>query len=826
MVAGSLICVLLLTAGVWAQKAELPGKRADGSILLSNGWSLQPEGKQVPLESDLPIRMSREPGTDLVAIQHAGYRKHAVVIFDPAREKVVAEFVLPRSWSGMAWGLEGKRLFVSGGVDDRVHVLELEHGAKGKISLQALDQWSVGNPKILDLPAGLCAAPGGGLYIPLQRSSRIVHLDAKGKPLFDRALRAGSYPFECILSRDGKRLFVSLWAHKRVVVLDAKTGQTLGGYRAGLHPSSLLLSPEGDRLFVSNAAENSVTVVDLEAGRVQETMNCALYPNAPPGSTPNALALDPRGKILLVANADNNNLAVFDVSVPGKGRSLGFIPVGWYPTAVLFSPTGEVLVANGKGSTGSRANAKGPRPTDKKRVGMDQYIGAMFQGSLSSFAFPSPTRLGELSKRSLDLSPLDGQGRRRVQRPADSPIPATPGDKGPMRYCVYIIKENRTYDQVLGDIEKGNGDKSLCLFPRKVTPNHHAIAESFVLLDNFYVESEVSADGHEWTMGAYATDFVERTWPVKYGGKDKVRLEGGKRASLGYPSEGIFDIATPKNGYLFDLAERAGISYRSYGEFVGNPSKGRRGKPGQPAKPRLASLVGHCDPWFPGYNLAITDQARADRFLEELAGFEKKGDLPQLIVLRLPNDHTAGTSVGRPTPRAYVADNDLALGRVIEGLSKTRFWKQMCVFVVEDDAQNGPDHVDAHRTVAFLAGPYVRRGAVVSEMYSTSSMLRTMELILGLPPMSQFDAAALPMYACFQNQPDLSPYELVEASWPLEEKNKKTAYGAERSKRMNFATEDAMDDLELNEILWKSIMGVDSPCPAPVRAAFIRKIED
>ena len=821
-----LVCVLLLVSGLLAQRAPLPGQRADGSILLSNGWSLHPEGKQIALRSDLPIRMARQPGGQLVAIQHAGYREHAVVLFDPRIERIIARFVIPKSWSGMCWSPGGERLYVSGGVEDRIHVLELVKDAEKGLSLESVDNWSVGDPRKLDLPAGLCVASDGSLYVPLQRTSRIQRLDKDGKVLFDEALPAGAFPFECLLCKDQKRLFVSLWGSRRVLVLDASTGKALKRLDTGMHPSSLLLSPEGDRLFISNAAENSVTVVDLGSGRIQETLNCALYPDAPPGSTPNALAMDARGKVLLVANADNNDLAVFDVSEPGKGHGLGFIPVGWYPTGVLMSSKGQVLVANGKGSTGSHANPEGPQPSRKKRSSLNQYIGAMFQGSLSVFTFPDPKRLGMLSKRALACSPLSGNRRKQVHRPMDSPIPAKPGDKSPMRYCVYIIKENRTYDQVLGDVEAGNGDASLCLFPKKVTPNHHAIADAFVLLDNFYVESEVSADGHEWTMGAYATDFVERTWPVKYGGKDKTKLEGGRRANLGYPSEGIFDIATPKNGYLFDLAQRAGITYRSYGEFVGNPSKGRRGQPGKPAKPRLASLVGHCDPWFPGYNLAISDQARADRFLEELAGFEKKGELPQLIVLRLPNDHTAGTSTGRPTPRAYVADNDLALGRVLEGLSKSRFWKQMCVFVVEDDAQNGPDHVDAHRTVALVAGPYVKRGAVVSEMYSTSSMLRTMELILGLPPMSQFDAAALPMYACFQGKPDTRPYKLNKSSWSLEEKNKKTAYGAQRSGRMNFATEDAMDDLELNEILWRSIMGEESPCPAPVRAAFIRRIED
>jgi hypothetical protein len=406
--------------------------------------------------------------------------------------------------------------------------------------------------------------------------------------------------------------------------------------------------------------------------------------------------------------------------------------------------------------------------------------------------------------------------RADARRPRNSPIPAHPGEPTPIRYCVYVIKENRTYDQVFGDDSRGNGDPELCLFPEAVTPNHHALAREFVLLDNFYVESEVSADGHEWTMGAYATDFVERTWPVTYGGKGAVEV-GGRELGLGYPSEGGFDIAEPKSGYLWDRAREAGVSYRSYGEFVANGAT-----PDQPGTARVAALEGHFDPYFRSYDLDYPDVERAQRFLAELAGFEAAGEMPRLCVVRLPNDHTSGTRVGRPTPRAYVADNDLALGLLIEGLSRSRFWKEMAVFVVEDDAQNGPDHVDAHRTVALVAGPYVKRGAVVSAMYSTSSMLRTMELILGLEPMTQFDAAALPMYACFTDEPDFTPWAHRPATWPLDEENAASAWGADLSEQFDLAREDAADDLLLNEVVWRSVRGADSPMPAPRRAAFVR----
>ena len=354
---------------------------------------------------------------------------------------------------------------------------------------------------------------------------------------------------------------------------------------------------------------------------------------------------------------------------------------------------------------------------------------------------------------------------------------------------------------------EGNGDAALCLFPEHVTPNHHQIARDFVLLDNFYVESEVSADGHEWTMGAYATDFVEKTWPLGYG--------HNKSKKFPYPAEGNFAIAFPAGGYLWDRAKEAGVSYRSYGEFVNN------GKKNGPATSRVKTLDEHFDPWYRGFDVDYPDVKRAERFISELKRFEKEGDMPRLQVLRLPNDHTSGSSDGKPTPTAYLGDNDVSLGMVIEAITHSKFWPKTAVFIVEDDAQNGPDHVDAHRTIAFAISPYIKRGSVDSTMYSTSSMLRTMELILGLQPMSQFDAVAMPMYNAFHSKADLRPYKGLAARVDLKAKNRKNAWGAKASKKMNFKKEDAADDLKLNEIVWRSVKGEHSPMPPPTRAAFV-----
>jgi hypothetical protein len=376
---------------------------------------------------------------------------------------------------------------------------------------------------------------------------------------------------------------------------------------------------------------------------------------------------------------------------------------------------------------------------------------------------------------------------------------------------VYVIRENRTYDQVLGDLPKGNGDPSLVLFGREVTPNAHALAEHYVTLDNFYCDAEVSADGHNWSMGAYATDFVEKIWPPNYGSH-----------GFSYLFEGNDPAAYPTNGYLWDAAARAGLSLRNYGEFTGIAAETEAASQGAPVKGQEGALEGNTCPSYPGFDTEILDNARVDAWLKEFEGFVKKKAMPRLMIIRLGNDHTVGTKKGGKTPRAMVAENDVALGRLIEALSHSRFWKETAVFVVEDDAQNGSDHVDAHRTVALVVSPYTRRGAVDSTMYSTTSMLRTMELILGLPPMSQHDAGAMPMTAAFADAPDPAPFDHRDTKIPFYEMNRDGAPMQALADTWDFSKEDAAPDIPLNEAIWKSVKGTDSDMPAPVNAAFVR----
>jgi DNA-binding beta-propeller fold protein YncE len=803
-------------------------------------------GDQIPL-GDFPVNIALHPDGRYAAILHAGYGQHEVRVVDLQQRRVISRAPLELTFYGIVFSADGRRLFCSGAAGETVTVFQFTNG-----ELAAEPTFRLRDPKQRGIPGGLALTRDGQTLfvanvwgqsvsrINVARTNEIREIllgpaDAQPREVFsgatdhsgdpdldavtkrDEALRDPTrsdapFPFTCLLDEKRRRLYVSLWAQATVAVLDADTLKVLARWRTEEHPNEMVLARRGRILFVANANRNTVTVLDTNAGHAIETLSAALYPASPPGSTPNSLALSPDEKTLFVANACNNTVAVFDVAKLGRSRSLGLIPTGWYPTSVRVTSDGRhLLVANGKG-THSKANPHGPQPGGKAPSNVVEYIGGLFQGTLSLIDLPDRKRLERQlagwTAQARRCSPLQPDARVSAPRSAGSPIPLRPGDPGPIRYCIYIIKENRTYDQVFGDVPEGNGDPRLCLFPERVTPNHHRLAREFVLLDNFYVEGEVSADGHEWTMGAYATDFVEKTWPLSYG--------HNRSGKFPYPSEGGFPVAFPAGGYLWDRAREAGVTYRSYGEFVAN---GRTLK--DPGRAKVKSLEGHFDPAYRTFDMGYSDLKRAERFIAELKRFEAEGDMPRLQIVRLPNDHTAGTSPNVRTPTAFVAENDLALGQVMEAITRSKFWPQTAVFVVEDDAQNGPDHVDAHRTVAFVLSPYVRRGLVDSTLYSTSSMLRTMELILGLQPMTQFDAAATPMFNSFQPTADLRPYQALPANVDLQEKNAATAWGGEASKKMDFSQEDAADDLLLNEVIWRSVKGADHPMPAPVRAAFV-----
>ncbi|HCV43590.1 MAG TPA: hypothetical protein DGH68_08910, partial [Bacteroidetes bacterium] len=716
-------------------RVKLPGQLPDGRVSLPNGWMLSPAGTSVQV-GELPLNMDVTPNERYCIVTNNGTKQQNISVIDVESWSVVQTIPVRKAWLGLRFIGNGSRFLVSGGNDNRVDIYNFSDG-----EATLADSIIVGKP----WPNRICLAgldvdeSTNRVFVVAKENDSLYVLDLRSRSLLQR-VSLPAKPYTCFSSRTRPLLYVSLWGGSAVALFDRNTLKLLGTIRVGDHPCDMLESPDGTRLFVANANENTVSVVDVEKRKVIETLSTALTPKAPSGSTPNSLALTADGKTLYVANADNNYLAVMDVSVAGNSKSLGFIPVGWYPTCVRVLPQrGELLVANGKGES-SRANPKGPNPG--KRTKTEEYIGSLFQGTVSRIAIPDQQRLAQYTVQVYANSPYSDERSVQPGTAKDNPVPWKVGEPSPIKHIFYVIKENRTYDQVFGDIKEGNGDPSLCLFPDSITPNLHALVRQFVLLDNLYADAEVSADGHNWSMGAYATDYVEKTWPTQYGGR------GGE-----YEYEGGTPIVYPSAGYIWDNCNRHGVSYRTYGEFVQNPER-----PGDSAKAAIPSLAGHVAPFYRGWDLGYSDVQRVQSWMKEFDEYEKTGDLPSFQIVKLPNDHTEGTKKGSLTPRAYVAQNDLAVGMLVERISHSRFWKESAIFVIEDDAQNGADHVDAHRTEALVISPYTKRGFVDSDMYSTSSMVRTMELILGLPPLSQFDAAAMPMYNSFTAQPDLSPY--------------------------------------------------------------------
>jgi len=840
-----LICLSLLlpvqfNSAAAQSKAKSPPRKVPGNTaagtLLPNGWTLTPEGAQVPT-SDLPLNMVLSNDGAYLLVTTNGNGDQTINVIDLRRGESAQTVSVKKSWLGLTFAPDGKRFFVSGGDDNEVMVFDFAEGKaeeSGKIILGSADYHKLNDRDRaaarrqglgeFAFPAGIAVTPDGKrLYVAENLTHKVAVVDLATRQVGAK-IAVGEYPYDCEASSDGKRVYVSNWGSRSVAVIDTASNQVINNIPVGDHPNDLELTRDGKTLYVANANSNTVSVVSTEQMKEIEAISTALHPKSPIGSTPNAVALSPDEKTLYIANADNNDVAVVDVAKRGNSEVEGFIPTGWYPTSVRVSKDGKrIFVANGKG-VASAANPQGPSPYKGRTP---QYIGSLLKGTVSLINLPAKAKLAQLTRRVYANSPYTDEMLKAARAPKEkTAIPFRVGAPSPIKHVIYVIKENRTYDQVLGDVKEGNGDPSLCLFGEDVTPNQHALAREFVLLDNFYVDAEVSADGHNWSMAAYATDYTEKTWPTNYSNRGRT-----------YDYEGSKKIARPTKGYIWDHCKAAGVSYRSYGEFVGVRDVKIEGGGGQePTESALKArrenytsedaLQGHFSPTFPSYNLEISDNTRIDRWLEEFREYEKNGDLPQFQVVRIGNNHTQGTRPGALTPRAYVADNDLALGRLVEAVGHSKYWATTAIFVLEDDAQNGPDHVDAHRSIAFVASPYTKRGYVDSTMYTTSGMLRTIELILGVPPMSQYDAAATPMFNSFMNQADLTPFKHRPASYDLTERNAENAPGAQQSAAWDFSKEDSLPDIEFNEIIWKSVRGADSRMPAPVRSAFVRAIED
>ena len=776
-------------------------------VTLPNGWKLTPAGRSLPL-GDLPLNMAVSRSQKWIAVTNNGQSVQSIQLIDANTETVLDNMVIPKSWYGLAFSADEKFLYASGGNDNWI----LKYSVNNK-KLRLQDSIKLGSkwPEKIS-PTGIAIDDvSNTMYVVTKENNSLYLIDLRTNQIIKRD-SLGAEAYACVLSPNKKELYISLWGGDKVLVFGIAQRKIIAELRVGDNPNELLLTKNGQYLFVANANDNSVSVIDVAQRKIVEVLNAALYPDAPTGSTSNGLALSANEKSLYIANADNNSLTVFDVSEPGRSKSKGFIPVGWYPTNVKVIGK-KIFVTNGKGFS-SFANPNGPNPGspwqnaayqkgDIETLKKIEYIGGLMKGTLSVLDEPNDETLGVYSKQVYANTPYTKEKELTAHAEADNPIPMTVGGASPIKHVFYIIKENRTYDQVLGDMPEGNGDTSLVLFGEKITPNQHKLAREFVLLDNFYVDGEVSSDGHNWSTSANATDYLEKNWPTDYSNR------GGT-----YDGEGNRAIANPKKGFIWDYCKRAGVSYRTYGEFADD------------FKANIPSLEGHFCPYFTSWDEKVRDTTRFYQWRKEFDSLVAANALPQFNSLRFINDHTEGMVPGRPTPFAHVADNDWAVGLFVEHLSNSAVWKESVVFIIEDDAQNGPDHVDAHRTTAYVAGPHVKRKFVDHTLYSTSSMLRTIELILGLPPMSQYDAAATPMWGCFTNAINLSPFTSVASNVNLNDKNTKMTASAIRSMEFDFSKEDRIPDLAFSEVIWKAVKGEGSQMPAPRRSAFIKVIDN
>ncbi|MCU1304407.1 MAG: hypothetical protein JWQ87_4691 [Candidatus Sulfotelmatobacter sp.] len=762
--------------------------------------------------------------------------------------------------------------------------------AAGKEVAIALQKTARGTA--IPYPAGLALISAGGsdrLLVANNLSDNVVLLDvASGRVLqrFDLStndLIPSSFPYTVVATRDGRRAFCSLWNASRIAELDLTTGQVVRWIKLkepedpvapGSHPTALLLSPDEKILYVALSNADAVAVVSTEGGQVLSLLNTTVRNQEYAGTYPSALAESRDGQRLFVADASSNAVAVFDTSKLNTSSNtsevvsaLGFIPTDWYPSALAVSGD-DLLIATAKGQSTGPNKGLGKTSHEIKHHG-HPYIPTLLRGSMARLNIAST--LGNLEEltRTVENDNLLHQNPGTIQ---------FAGGKNPIKHVIYVIKENRTYDQVLGDLKPGAGDPSLTLYGADITPNEHKLALQFGVLDNFYDSGEVSGDGHLWSTAAITSDYNEKTWQITYRGHERTYDFGGTVADE-YPLDHKQpDIDDPSTGFLWDNVARHGLTYRDYGEFVsaawcnklrkaaspkdGTPSaqevvcprtEVRKGEPlapnvGDPhagsspwpwgvplfkeVKPTKAVLRGHFDPLYPDFNTDYPDQLRADEFLNEFAAYARarvanegaEFQLPAFVLLYLPDDHTGGTRPARPRPEASVADNDLALGRVVDAVSHSPYWDDTAIFVLEDDAQNGADHVDAHRSTAFVISKYSPGTAaepyVDHRFYTTVNMIHTMEMLLGLPPMNQNDAYAPamgPMFSGAGNQQAFQADDRNLKSRMIYETNQRNARGASESAKMDFSRPDAAGAVRLNKVLWRDQKG-NVPVPAAKHA--------
>lgn len=855
------------------------GPLGDGTYVVPTNQRIDPAGTTIDFPGR-PVGVARHPSDPLLAVKN----KSDVLLIDTSTQSIVQTLPYPRdggNYCGIVWTATGDAFWVA---TSKRYLHRAARGADGTYAWDLEIDLPGPDGKGDSAPGGLALDETRGLvYVCLSRNNSVGVVDIAAAKVVEE-IPVGIAPFDVKLHRDflfvtnwgggrpkegtltgptsgsqvsidergiantGSVSVVQLQSIGAIKVADGTSAETVAemdnhvtpmnearGWTAfevavGLHPSGMAFSPDGNTLYVANANSDTVSVLNTSVIRpdaVAVTATWTAKPKAglPFGSAPNALAVSSNGATVYAALGGNNCIAVIDST---RGEVQGLIPTGWYPGDLQVDGETDMLyVANTKG-IGSRNEEF---ESIAKRIGDYQattvppgtyYNSHTHRGSVSFIPVPDADTLQDYSYRvatNMRLPQIEAAlGDKRASR-SEVPVPVRPGEVSPIKHVLYIIKENRTYDQILGDLPQGNGDPSLCHFGRDVTPNHHALAEEFVLLDNFYCNGVLSADGHQWVAEGYVTDYLEKSF-------------GGFTRS--YPYDGDDALAYASSGFIWDQVLAKGLTFRNYGEMVQakiTPNEAtwteiyEQYKNGGDAikieaTAHIPRLQQYLCPDFIGFPGKVQDVYRAKVFLEEFAEFEKNGTLPNFMMMLLPNDHTVGTREGYPTPRATVADNDLALGQIVDAISHSSYWPETAIFVVEDDPQAGLDHVDGHRTVAYCISAYTKRGEVVSTHYNQSSMLRTMELILGLDPVNQLTLAALPMTDCFQKSPDLTPYVVKPNIIPLDEMNPPVSatrglqrHYAKLSMKMPLDNIDEADEGLFNRILWHSVKGYDVPYP-------------
>jgi DNA-binding beta-propeller fold protein YncE len=869
------IALLISASANLSADEEMVGHRRDGSVLTPVNQVLTPLGKQIDLPGLRPQALALSPNGRLLVTSG---KTSELVVIDPARAVIKQRVLLPAeesetaveppvseqvlhpdeegllSYTGLIFSPSGSEIYMSN-VNGSVKVFD--SSATGRVTPRT--SWKLPEASAprreAEIPSGLATSKDGAkLYVCGNLSNRMLELDTKtGKTL--RSFAVGVAPYDVVLV--GQKAYVSNWGGRRpskddltgpagrgtevrvdpvkhiasegsVSVIDLKTGKTSAEVLTGLHASGLAKTPDDSFVVCCNAAADNLSVIDTQTDKVVATIWTKKNAAELLGAAPNAAAFDAEGRRLYVANGSQNAIAVigFDRSEPSESRLLGMMPVGWYPGAVLVdSVRRQVTCANIKGIPKSKQL--------DEETSTDGYNSHHYFGSVSLIALPRDNELPQLSEMvATNMRAPRIAGALLPPRAAQPPraIPERIGEPSLIKHVVYIIKENRTYDQVLGACGRGNGDHSLCIFGRNITPNQHKIADEFVLLDNTYCCGILSADGHQWSTTAFSTDYMEKS----FAGFPRSYPDG-----MGVDENDA--LAYAPSGFLWDNAVKHKITLRNYGEFMGPDVRwrdpARKGSPGFldcyrawkekteevifASWPSVESIKSFSPTAYVGWEMSVPDQFRADFILKELAEFEKESSFPQLVIVCLPNDHTSGTNPGSPTPRACMADNDLAFGRIVEGLSHSRFWPEMAIFAIEDDPQSGWDHVSGYRTTAYCVSPYAKRKTIVSKHYNTTSVIRTIEQILGLPPMNQFDASALPMFECFVDRPDLTPFDAVPAQVALDEMNPEAQAVADPvlrqdtqvSATLNFREIDRAPEDVLNRILWRAMRGSQAPYP-------------